>query len=157
MASLTTGRVVGGVGGLAALAFGGYYVTQSSEVSALRREQQGLETKVFVLRGKARGAESSILETESLIKALSKQTELGKQAEQEIAALLEAARSEVQRLEAQQEQQVRRRALSSVRRQAGAQAWPAFRAMRHPSPPPPRPPCTPVPVRHPHARSPTRP
>jgi uncharacterized small protein (DUF1192 family) len=99
-------KAAAGVGGVAVLAFGGYYASQSSELRQLQREQQGLETKVFVLRGKARGAETSAIETESLIKALGQQTQLGQQACAEIEQQVATARAELERLEAQLQQQV---------------------------------------------------
>lgn len=105
MPPLTAGRIAAGIGGVVALGYGGYYVVQSSELSALRKEQQGLETKVFVVKGRARQSESLILETDSLIKALGQQTELGLQAREEIAQQLAAARAAVAALEAQQEEQ----------------------------------------------------
>jgi hypothetical protein len=102
--AVTPARAVLGLGALGLAGFGAYYVAQNAELVALAAAKQELETKVFVAQGKARRAESRVLETESLIKALQQQTELGLKSEADIELELTAARQAVARLEEQQAQ-----------------------------------------------------
>jgi chromosome segregation ATPase len=101
---LSPTRIAGIVGGAATVAYGSYYLTQSTGLSKLRQEQRGLETQVFVAQGKSRRSESDVLETETLIKALGQQAQLAEQARGEIAHQLTAALAAVRMLEAQQQQ-----------------------------------------------------
>eukprot|EP00878_Enallax_costatus_P018593 GHUV01019581.1.p1 GENE.GHUV01019581.1~~GHUV01019581.1.p1 ORF type:complete len:149 (+),score=63.45 GHUV01019581.1:1279-1725(+) len=74
------------------------------QVKQLEKEQDALNTKQFVAKGKLRHAESDITEADTLIKALQQQTELDSRAISEITQQLDAAKLKVQQLEAQQQQ-----------------------------------------------------
>ncbi len=92
------------IAGGSVLGYGAYYASQATAVSALKRQKGEAETKVFVSQGKFRRAESTIQETDSLIKALQQQTEQGKRGLAEVGQQLAAARQQVQQLEAVQQQ-----------------------------------------------------
>lgn len=64
---------------------------QSTVVSALQLEKDEMETKVFVAQGRRRRAESTILESESLVKALQQQTEMDQKSLAEIIQVGEQA------------------------------------------------------------------
>lgn len=105
LASRSTAQKAGlAIGAGLTAGVGAYYITQSSVVSALQVEKDEMETKVFVAQGKRRRCESTILESDSLIKALQQQSELDQKSLTEIIQELEAARVKVAQLEAQQQQ-----------------------------------------------------
>ncbi|WIA36575.1 hypothetical protein OEZ86_007867 [Tetradesmus obliquus] len=91
-------------GGLFVAGGGAYYMSQIGTVKQLEKEHDVLATKTFVAKGKFKRAESDILESESLIKALQQQTDLDMRAITAISQELEAAKLKVQQLEAQQQQ-----------------------------------------------------
>jgi hypothetical protein len=72
-----------------------YYLSQIGTVKQLEKEQDVLATKSFVAKGKFKRAESDILESESLIKALQQQTDLDMRAITAISQELEAAKLKV--------------------------------------------------------------
>eukprot|EP00775_Hariotina_reticulata_P002396 gene2396-2700_t len=90
-------------GGLLVAGYGLNYFSTATKVAALQKDKGDIETKIFVAQGRYRRAESSILESESLIKALQEQKELDSKSMNEIKAQLEEARLKVQQLEAQQQ------------------------------------------------------
>ncbi|KIY96772.1 hypothetical protein MNEG_11187 [Monoraphidium neglectum] len=99
-----TRKAVGAVAAALGLGYGAYYASQAGVVRSLEKEREDLETKVFVFQGKSRRAESDSQETEALIAALRQQSDLDAAAASEISAQLDDLRSQVQQLEAQQQQ-----------------------------------------------------
>lgn len=95
---------LGGLGVLG-LGFTGYYLSQARDVSKLAAEQEEIEQSLVLERGKARRAESQVLENESLVKGLLQLRDVGKQQLREIDNHLEAARKKVQLLEQQRRDQ----------------------------------------------------
>ena len=83
------------VGGLFVAGGGAYYMSQIGTVKQLEKEHDVLATKSFVAKGKFKRAESDILESESLIKALQQQTDLDMRAITAISQELEAAKLKV--------------------------------------------------------------
>ncbi|KAF6256245.1 hypothetical protein COO60DRAFT_1702445 [Scenedesmus sp. NREL 46B-D3] len=98
------GKAVLAAGGLFVAGGGAYYLSHIGTVKQLEKEQDVLATKSFVAKGRFKRAESDILESESLIKALQQQTDLDKRAITAISQELAAAQLKVQQLEAQQQQ-----------------------------------------------------
>eukprot|EP00882_Tetradesmus_deserticola_P010680 GHRQ01011281.1.p1 GENE.GHRQ01011281.1~~GHRQ01011281.1.p1 ORF type:complete len:178 (+),score=74.18 GHRQ01011281.1:283-816(+) len=98
------GKALLAVGGVLVAGGGAYYFSHIGTVKQLEKEQGALATKSFVAKGKCKRAESDILESESLIKALQQQTDLDMRAITAISQELEAAKLKVQQLEAQQRQ-----------------------------------------------------
>lgn len=82
-------------GGLFVAGGGAYYMSQIGTVKQLEKEHDVLATKTFVAKGKFKRAESDILESESLIKALQQQTDLDMRAITAISQELEAAKLQV--------------------------------------------------------------
>ncbi|GBF88114.1 hypothetical protein Rsub_00826 [Raphidocelis subcapitata] len=119
-ATVSRRKVAGVVAGGGLAVYGAYWASQAGVVTALERQREDLETKVFVSQSKARRAESDALETEALIGALRQQSDLDSAVASEIAAQLEAARAEVSRLEAAQQQ--RRDSAARAKREAAEAA-----------------------------------
>lgn len=102
MSPLARALAVGG--GAVFVGAAGWVAVAQQEVSAKKREKDGAEAELLSEQNTFKRAESTALESESLIKALQQQTALERASMGELESELEAARRRVSTLEAQAKQ-----------------------------------------------------